>query len=99
MHDDPPLSPQEVDSDIKEKYRAKYGTENLKQSQFFRLKSGTYAFSGIAGIVRQFAAQIAHIDLSKGGPPYTVRRIFIYEGVRAPRKKSLKKSKKFRKKF
>ena len=45
MHDDPhPLSLQEVDSDIKEKYKAKYGTKNLKRGQFFRLKSGTITF-------------------------------------------------------
>jgi hypothetical protein len=45
MYDDPqPLSLQEVDSDIKEKYRAKYGTKNLKRGQFFRLKSGTITF-------------------------------------------------------
>ena len=45
MHDDPyPLSLQEIDSDIKEKYRAKYGTKNLKRGQFFRLKSGTVTF-------------------------------------------------------
>jgi len=39
-----PVSLQEVDSDIKEKYRAKYGTKNLKRGQFFRLKSGTITF-------------------------------------------------------
>ena len=45
MYDDPqPLSLQEVDRDIKEKYRAKYGTKNLKRGQFFRLKSGTITF-------------------------------------------------------
>lgn len=45
MHDDPqPLSLQEVDSEIKEKYRAKYGTKNLKRGQFFRLKSGTITY-------------------------------------------------------
>lgn len=45
MHDDPqPLSLHEVDSDIKDKYRAKYGTRNLKRGQFFRLKSGTITF-------------------------------------------------------
>ncbi len=45
MHDDPqPLSIQEVDRDIKEKYRAKYGTKNLKRGQFFRLKSGAITF-------------------------------------------------------
>ncbi len=45
MYDNPqPLSLQEVDSDIKEKYRAKYGTKNLKRGQFFRLKSGTITF-------------------------------------------------------
>ena len=45
MHDDPqPLSLQEVDSDIKKRYRAKYGTRNLKRGQFFRLKSGTITF-------------------------------------------------------
>ena len=45
MYDDPqPLSLQEVDSDITEKYRAKYGTKNLKRGQFFRLKSGTITF-------------------------------------------------------
>ena len=45
MHDDPqPLSIQQVDSDIKEKYRAKYGINNLKRDQFFRLKSGTITF-------------------------------------------------------
>ncbi len=45
MYDDPqPLSLQEIDSDIKEKYRAKYGTKNLKWGQFFRLKSGTITF-------------------------------------------------------
>ena len=38
MYDNPqPLSLQEVDSDIREKYRAKYGTTNLKRGQFFRL--------------------------------------------------------------
>ncbi len=45
MYDDPqPLSLQEVDSNIKEKYRAKYGINNLKRGQFFRLKSGTITF-------------------------------------------------------
>jgi len=45
MHDDPqPLSLQELDSGIKEKYRAKYGTNNLKRGQFFRLKSGSITF-------------------------------------------------------
>jgi hypothetical protein len=45
MHDDPqPLSLQELDSDIKQKYRAKYGTNNLKRGQFFRLKSGSITF-------------------------------------------------------
>ena len=45
MHDDPqPLSLQEVDTDIREKYRAKYGTKNLKRGQFFRLQSGTVTF-------------------------------------------------------
>ena len=45
MHDDPqPLSLQELDSDIKQKYRAKYGTKNLKRGQFFRLKSGSITF-------------------------------------------------------
>ncbi|MGR3342320.1 MAG: hypothetical protein ACU0DI_03700, partial [Paracoccaceae bacterium] len=45
MHDNPqPLSLQEVDSDIREKYRAKYGTKNLKRGQFFRLESGTITF-------------------------------------------------------
>ena len=45
MHDNPePLSLQEIDSDVREKYRAKYGTENLKRGQFFRLKSGTITF-------------------------------------------------------
>jgi hypothetical protein len=45
MHDDPqPLSQQEVASDIKEKYRVKYGSKNLKRGQFFRLQSGTVTF-------------------------------------------------------
>lgn len=45
MHDDPqPLSIQEVDRDIKEKYRTKYGMKNLKRGQFFRLKSGAVTF-------------------------------------------------------
>ena len=45
MYDDPqPLSLQEVDSDIKAKYKAKYETKNLNISQFFRLKSGTITF-------------------------------------------------------
>jgi len=45
LHDDPqPLSLQEVDSDIREKYRTKYGTKNLKRGQFFRLQSGTVTF-------------------------------------------------------
>jgi hypothetical protein len=45
MHDDPqPLSLQELDSDIKRNYRAKYGTKNLKRGQFFRLKSGSITF-------------------------------------------------------
>ena len=45
MHDDPqPLSLQELDSDIKQEYRAKYGTNNLKRGQFFRLKSGSITF-------------------------------------------------------
>jgi hypothetical protein len=45
MHDNPqPLSLQEVDSDIKKKYRIKYGTKNLKRGQFFKLKSGTITF-------------------------------------------------------
>ena len=45
MHEDPqPLSLQELDSDIKEKYRAKYGNKNLKRGQFFRLKSGAITF-------------------------------------------------------
>ena len=45
MYDNPqPLSLQEVDSDIREKYRAKYGTKNLKRGQFFRLGSGTITF-------------------------------------------------------
>ena len=45
MHDDPePLSLREVSSDIREKYRAKYGTKNLKRGQFFRLGSGTITF-------------------------------------------------------
>lgn len=45
MHDDPqPLSLQEVDSNIREKYRAKYGTKNLKRGQFFRLQSGAITF-------------------------------------------------------
>jgi hypothetical protein len=45
MHDDPqPLSLQELDSDIKQKYRAKYGANNLKRGQFFRLKSGSITF-------------------------------------------------------
>jgi hypothetical protein len=42
MHDDPqPLSLQELDSDIKQKYLAKYGAKNLKRGQLFRLKSGS----------------------------------------------------------
>ena len=45
MYDNPQLlSLQEVDSDIREKYRAKYGTKNLKRGQFFRLGSGTITF-------------------------------------------------------
>ena len=45
MHDDPqPLSLKEVDSDIRKKYRTKYGTKNLKQGQFFRLQSGAITF-------------------------------------------------------
>ena len=45
MHDNPePLSLQEVDSDIRKKYRAKYGMKNLKRGQFFRLKSGLITF-------------------------------------------------------
>ena len=45
MYDNPqPLSLQEVDSEIKKKYKAKYGTKNLKRGQFFRLKSGTITF-------------------------------------------------------
>ena len=45
MHDDPqPLSLQDVDSEIRKKYKAKYGTKNLKRGQFFRLKSGTITF-------------------------------------------------------
>ncbi len=45
MYDNPqPLSLQEVDSDIREKYRAKYGTKNLKRGQFFRLGSGKITF-------------------------------------------------------
>jgi hypothetical protein len=45
MHDNPqPLSLQDVDSEIKKKYKAKYGTKNLKRGQFFRLKSGTITF-------------------------------------------------------
>ena len=45
MYDNPqPLSLQEVDSDIRKSYRAKYGTKNLKRGQFFRLKSGTITF-------------------------------------------------------
>ncbi len=45
MHDNPePLSLQKVDNDIRKKYRAKYGTKNLKRGQFFRLKSGTITF-------------------------------------------------------
>ncbi len=45
MYDNPqPLSLQEVDSDIREKYRAKYGTKNLMRGQFFRLESGTITF-------------------------------------------------------
>lgn len=45
MHDDPqPLSLQEVDNNIREKYRAKYGTKNLKRGQFFRLHSGAITF-------------------------------------------------------
>jgi hypothetical protein len=45
MYDNPqPLSLQDVDSEIREKYRAKYGTKNLKRGQFFRLESGTITF-------------------------------------------------------
>ena len=45
MYDNPqPLSLQEVDSDMRKKYRAKYGTKNLKRGQFFRLESGTITF-------------------------------------------------------
>ena len=45
MYDDPqPLSLQYVDGEIKKKYKAKYGTKNLKRGQFFRLKSGTITF-------------------------------------------------------
>jgi len=45
MHDNPePLSLQEIDSDVRKKYSAKYGTKNLKRGQFFRLKSGTITF-------------------------------------------------------
>ena len=45
MYDDPkPLSLDEVDSHIKEKYRKKYGTRNLKRGQFFRLQSGMITF-------------------------------------------------------
>ncbi len=45
IHDNPqPLSLQQIDSDIREKYRAKYGAKNLKRGQFFRLKSGTITF-------------------------------------------------------
>jgi hypothetical protein len=45
MYDNPqPLSLQEVDSEVRKKYKAKYGTKNLKRGQFFRLKSGTITF-------------------------------------------------------
>jgi hypothetical protein len=45
MYDNPqPLSLQEVDSEVRKKYKAKYGTKNLKRGQFFRLKSGTVTF-------------------------------------------------------
>ena len=45
MHDDPrPLSLQELDSEVRQKYQAKYGTKNLKRGQFFRLKSGSITF-------------------------------------------------------
>ncbi len=45
MYDDPqPLSLQDVDGEIRKKYKAKYGTKNLKRGQFFRLKSGTITF-------------------------------------------------------
>ena len=45
MYDNPqPLSLREVDSDVRKKYRAKYGAKNLKRGQFFRLKSGTITF-------------------------------------------------------
>ena len=45
MHDNPqPLSLREVDSDVRKKYRAKFGAKNLKRGQFFRLKSGTITF-------------------------------------------------------
>jgi len=45
MYDNPqPLSLQEVDREIRNKYKAKYGTKNLKRGQFFRLKSGTITF-------------------------------------------------------
>ncbi len=48
MYDNPqPLSLQDVDSDIREKYRAKYGTKNLKRGQFFRLGSGTGLFNAL----------------------------------------------------
>ena len=44
-HDNPqPLSLQDVDPEIRKKYKAKYGTKNLKRGQFFRLKSGTVTF-------------------------------------------------------
>ena len=45
MYDDPePISLQEVDSNIRKKYRSKYGAKNLKRGQFFKLKSGTITF-------------------------------------------------------
>jgi len=45
MYDNPqPLSLQEVDREIRNKYKAKYGTKKLKRGQFFRLKSGTITF-------------------------------------------------------
>jgi len=45
MYDNPqPLSLQEVDREIRNKYKAKYGTKNLKRGQFFRLKFGTITF-------------------------------------------------------
>ena len=45
LHEDPePLSLQEVDSETREKYRAKYGTKNLKRGKFFKLKCGVIIF-------------------------------------------------------